>query len=196
MFNNPAQHLLNTLPKLHYAHALRKMAEDVMVLKQKEDSLQGGACPWTPFFPPSTPTYGYLQSPAALRSASLIIGISVKEASKKITRQAFECPLFGYPRDLVLNKLPTHEDVLKCCFQKRYNLALETNNKCVSFYKVSAIVAQKIKSVFDKALIPTVSEYRIVQLTNAYHDSYYKLRKSYNCDTNKATFKEKIENFK
>lgn len=46
------------------------------------------------------------------------------EASKKITRQAYECPLFGNPRDLPQNKLPSQEDVLKCCFQERYNLAV------------------------------------------------------------------------
>ena len=96
----------------------------------------------------------------------------------------------------IRDRLPTHQDVLKHCFKESYNLALETSNKCVSFSKVSATVAQKVKSVFDKALIPTVSEYRTVQLINAYYDSHYKLRKSYNHGKDKATFKVKIKEFK
>nr|CAD7457485.1 unnamed protein product [Timema tahoe] len=110
----------------------------VMVLKQKEDSLVARVLGRLFFLPPLLPRCFTLRQfdhvisqPLTLVRRCLVLGISVKEASKKITRQAFECPLFGYPRDLVLNKLPTHEDVLKCCFQKRYNLALETNNKCI-----------------------------------------------------------------
>lgn len=113
-----------------------------------------------------------------------------------ITRKDFECPIFGNPRDLLGNRLPTHEDVLRCCFQERFNLSCETNNKRVSFSKVAAIVANKVKCLYDKSSIPTVTEYRVVQLINAYHDSYYKLRKSYCRDKDKTTYKEKIVQFK
>ena len=54
------------------------------------------------------------------------------------------------------------------------------------------------RDFYGKASILTVSSYncritdRIVQLINAYHDSYYKLRMLYNHDKNKTSFKQKI----
>lgn len=119
------------------------------------------------------------------------------DSSKKIiTRHEFECPIFGHPRDFLQSKLPTHECVLRCIFEERFKLAIETNNKKVSFSKVARTVAEKVKCLYDKASIPTVSVYRIYQLVNAYHDSYYKIRKSYNRDKDKTSFKQKIEEFK
>ena len=50
--------------------------------------------------------------------------------------------------------------------------------------------------MFEKASIPTVSEYRIVQLITEYHDRYYNLRKSYNRDRNKASFKQTFDDIK
>lgn len=117
-------------------------------------------------------------------------------SKKTITRHAFVCPIFGPSRDFLPSKLPTYECVLRCCFEERFKLSVETSNNCVSFSKVADIVAEKIKCLYDKASIPTVTLYRIVQLINAYHDSYYKIRKSYNRDKDKTSFKQKIVEFK
>lgn len=116
--------------------------------------------------------------------------------SKKITRSEFNCPLFGHPKELSASKLPTYEDVLKCFFNEHYNLALKANNRSVSFSQVSNIVAPQVKAVFDKASIPTVTLYRIVQLINAYHNSYRNLMKSYKRDKEKEKFKKRVEEFK
>lgn len=70
---------------------------------------------------------------------------------KIITRQVFDCPIFGTPKDLSLNKLPTGEDVLRCLSNERYNLALKINNKRVSFSQVANTVANKIISLYKKA---------------------------------------------
>lgn len=113
-----------------------------------------------------------------------------------LTRQVFHCPLFGTPKDFLTNKLPTGEDVLRCCSQERYNLALKVNNKSVSFSQVASVVANKIIGFYQKASIPTVTDKRIVQLINALHDKYYSLRKSYTRDKNKDSFKQKIDEFK
>lgn len=115
---------------------------------------------------------------------------------KVMTRSDFVCPFFGNPSDLNPNKLPTYKDVIKCCFQERLEVSLNCNNKYVSFSDVSESVAKKIKLLYDKASIPTVSEKRIQQLIRKYHDKYYKLRKSYPRDVNNVNFKKKIENFK
>lgn len=113
-----------------------------------------------------------------------------------ITRKDFECPIFGHPRDLLHNKLPTHEDVLRCCFQERFNLAVTINNKSVSFSRVASTVAKKIIGLYDKASIPTVTEYRVIQLISSYYESYSKLRKSFHRDKDKPAFKLKLDNFK
>lgn len=115
--------------------------------------------------------------------------------SKKLTRSEFECPLFGPPKDLPVSKLPTYEDVLRCCFHEHYNIALETN-KTVSFSQVANIVAPTVKALYDTASIPTVTTYRIVQLISSYHDSYRKLMKSFKRDKEKETFKKKVAEFK
>jgi hypothetical protein len=113
----------------------------------------------------------------------------------KKTRSDFECPLFGCPRELPVSKLPTYEDVLRSCFHEQYILALESN-KPVSFSQISNIVAPKVKAIFDKASIPTVTPYRIVQLINSYHDSYRSLMKSFKRDKDSEKYKKKIEAFK
>lgn len=115
---------------------------------------------------------------------------------KIITRQVFDCPIFGTPKDFLSNKLPTGEDLIRCCSQERYDLALKGNNKSVSFSQVASTVANKIIGLCQKASIPTVTDKRIVQLINALHDKYYSLRKSYTRDKNKDSFKQKIDEFK
>lgn len=92
--------------------------------------------------------------------------------------------------------MPTHERVLWCYFEERLKLSTETNNKSERFSKVSGTVAEKIKSLYDKASITTVSDCRIVHLINAYNGSYYKIRKLYNRDKDKTSFNQKTHEFK
>lgn len=117
------------------------------------------------------------------------------DVSKKLTRKDFECPIFGPPKDLPVSKLPTYEDVLRCCFNEHYNITLKTN-KTFSFSEVVSIVAPKVKALYDKASIPTVTNYRIIQLIISYHDSYRKLMKSFKRDKEKETFQKKVAEFK
>lgn len=115
---------------------------------------------------------------------------------KNKTRSALECPIFGHPRDLLDNKLPTYEDALRCCCQEQYKISLETNNRKVCISKVFEIVARKICILYEKASIPTLTEFRVIQITNAYYKAYNRLRKSYNRDKDKAIFQKNILDFK
>ena len=47
-----------------------------------------------------------------------------------------------------------------------------------------------------ESIDPTVSKYRIELLINEYHDRYYNLRKSYNRDKLKASFKQTFDDIK
>lgn len=75
-------------------------------------------------------------------------------SKKTIMRHAFVCPMFRPPRDFLPSKLPTYECVLRCCFEERFKLSIETINKCVSFSKVADIVAEKIKFLYDQSIYP------------------------------------------
>ena len=119
-----------------------------------------------------------------------------RSLTKKMTRQSFHCPVFGNPRDFLPNTLPTHEDLLRCCFEERFILANKVNNIKVSFSSVSNTVAQKLKCIYDKASIPTVSFYRIIQLITAYYDKYCKLMKSYKRDKEKPNYIKKVDDLK
>lgn len=111
-------------------------------------------------------------------------------------RLAFKCPIFGTPKDFNCNKLPGYEDVIRCCQQERLNLSVECINIKVSFSDVSQTVAGKIKSIYNKASIPSVTEYQMVQLIKAYYDKYTKIKKFYIRDIQKESYTNKIEEFK
>lgn len=114
---------------------------------------------------------------------------------KKFTRSMIDCPLFGHPKELPVSKLPTYEEVIRCCLLEQYNLASKTA-KSASFSLVSNVVAKEIIALYEKASIPTVTPYRVVQLINSYHSSYRTLMKSYKRDAEKENFKKKVEVFK
>lgn len=113
-----------------------------------------------------------------------------------ITRQVFDCPIFGSPKDLPNNKLPTGEEVLRSCFQERYSVALEINNISVSFKQVAQTVTNKLIGLYQRSSIPTVTDKRVTQLVTALYDKYSNFKRSYNRDRNKESFKKKVNDFK
>lgn len=49
--------------------------------------------------------------------------------NKIIAKQVIEC--IYSPKEFKLNKIIIHEDEIRCCFRKIYNLSLDTNRKIV-----------------------------------------------------------------
>lgn len=111
-----------------------------------------------------------------------------------ITRQSHACPIFGLPKELGLTTLPTYEDVLLCCFNKKYELMLQSK-KTPCFSLIADHVATQVQQLYIKSSIPTLSHSRVVQLIKSYHNVYYNLRKSYNRDIVKDNFKKKLDIF-
>lgn len=93
--------------------------------------------------------------------------------------------MFGTPKGLPINKLPTGEKIIRCSSQERYNLALQIN-KCVSFKQVASTVTNK-QSAYTKKRLSLLLQ--IKQLITALHDKYYSMRKSNKQHKNKASFK-------
>ncbi|GBN98496.1 hypothetical protein AVEN_87229-1 [Araneus ventricosus] len=71
--------------------------------------------------------------------------------SKISTRNKFNYPIFGSPEDISQIRLPTYEDILRCCCFERLNLAPKTGNKEPSFSRIAENVSTKIESVWAKA---------------------------------------------
>jgi len=115
--------------------------------------------------------------------------------SGKVARGEFDCPLFCCPKEIPVRKLPTCEDILECCFHEQCTVALKANGP-IGFAQFSSIVAPRVEAIFDGASIRTVTPYRIVQLINAYYNSYRNLMKSFKRDREKEQFKGKVEEFK
>lgn len=60
----------------------------------------------------------------------------------------------------------------------------------------SEIIAAKVKEIWDKASLPTVSHKRILQLIRDYHEKYRCLMKPYKERKNGSSYQEKIQKFK
>lgn len=118
--------------------------------------------------------------------------------SKISTWNKFKCPIFGSPKDLSQINLPTYEDMLRCCFFERLNLAPKTGNKEPSFSTIAENVASKIESVWAKAstAIPIVTHTRILQMIHTYHAKYTFFKKSYKRDYTSKAFQTKIKTFR
>lgn len=56
----------------------------------------------------------------------------IMTVSKKITAlYVFECSKCDILKDFKLNTVIKHENIIRCCFKKSYNLYLESNNKII-----------------------------------------------------------------
>lgn len=106
------------------------------------------------------------------------------------------CPLFGTPRDLPENKLPTYEDVMRCCSFERQNLAPLEGSEEPEFSKIASIVAQKTLNLYEKASIPSVSYDRTLALIKKYHDACNGTKKSLPKVPSSATVSKKVVDFK
>lgn len=72
----------------------------------------------------------------------------------------------------------------------------ETGNAKVDFFHIANKIARKVKAIYDSNSIPTVTEYRTIQLIITYNDICRKLRKSSNRKINKSGFSQNVREFK
>ena len=97
---------------------------------------------------------------------------------KKVqTRQAVECPIFGCPKDLNDNVLPSYEDIMKCYLYIRQELrALSEKEPTVG--EITDKLVPKVERIWARASIPVVSQTRVSQMIKSYHEKYRNLLKS------------------
>ncbi|GBN05816.1 hypothetical protein AVEN_237567-1 [Araneus ventricosus] len=114
-----------------------------------------------------------------------------EKKNKFLTRTVFICPLFGSPLELEESRLPTYEDIIRCCFRERYNLAPDKGNKEPSFTDIAENIAGNIEMIYDRANIPTVSHLRFTQMIHAHHKKFQCIMRNYKRDKEKSNFKNK-----
>ena len=87
------------------------------------------------------------------------------------------CLIFGTSKLFAENMLPIYEDVMKCYLFQRFQLKRQSK-KDPSAKLIAKKVSERIKSIWDKASIPTVTDERINQKLIDYHTNYKKLIQS------------------
>lgn len=113
-----------------------------------------------------------------------------------MSRKPPECPIFGNPRRMDLNMLPTVEEVLMDYQWIRFdhkNASSHTKEPTVS--EISDVLANKIKEIWNRASIPTVTVTRIVQLIKVHHEKYNKLL-WYPVSRRNEQYVQKVEDFR
>ena len=95
----------------------------------------------------------------------------------RVSRVPPNCLIFGTSKLFAENILPTYEDVMKCYLFQRFQLKRQSK-KDPSAKLIAKKVSERIKSIWDKASIPTVTDERIYQKVIDYHSNYKKLMKS------------------
>ena len=118
---------------------------------------------------------------------------SSKKNILRVSHVPPNCLIFGTSKLFAENMLPTYEDVMKCYLFQRFQLKRQSK-KDPSAKLIAKKVSERIKSIWDKAFIPTVTDEHIYQKEIDYHTSYKKLMKSAH-QKNAEGFKIRCDNF-
>lgn len=92
------------------------------------------------------------------------------------TRKDVLCTVFGAFKQLNTTVLPTFCDVMKHYLYVRFEL-LQKCKKEPTFPEVANIVLRDVKSIWDKACLPYLSDRRIFQMLKDYFEKYKKVKK-------------------
>lgn len=106
------------------------------------------------------------------------------------------CPIFGKPKELGNNTLPTIEECINYFLLIQHNLGQQKVNKNSINSQASSIVASKVENIWKRASIPVVSKARIIFLLKKYENQRLAFLKSFKRDSQKEQFQRKLEEFK
>ena len=109
-------------------------------------------------------------------------------------RKPPDCPIFGVLKQMKLDLLPTIEDLLGDYQWIRLDLR-EHPDKEPTVSEITSVLVRKVKEIWTRASVPTVSVERITQLVRSHHDQYLKLIRYPACKRN-ASYEKKVANFR
>lgn len=105
----------------------------------------------------------------------VLVRITTRRAMPK-TRKNVSCPVFGAPKQMSETVLPTYESVMKHYLFVRFEI-LQESKKEPSFADIANEVIKNIKTIWNKACLPVLSDRRIFQMLKDYHTKYRKVKK-------------------
>ena len=95
-----------------------------------------------------------------------------------VTRDKVSCVIFGAPRNLPTNTLPTYTDLMKKYIQLRQDL--KTNNgKYPSFFDISHKLCYEVEEIWETASRPTVTHAQAIEKLRSFHSKYNTVLKVY-----------------
>jgi len=118
-------------------------------------------------------------------------------ACKVQTRKKSGRPVFGFPKVLSGNVLPTYADVTRFYFWVQNNTRdKSTTKRKETVADITKIVALRVEEIWIKASIPIVSHDRVLRLFRGYYDKYLKLLKPFKQRQNQDKYKQMLNSFK
>ncbi|KAG0719398.1 hypothetical protein GWK47_007282 [Chionoecetes opilio] len=112
-----------------------------------------------------------------------------------IMREKAACVIFGAPREIPTDVLPTYADVMKAYIHTRQQLTTK-DNKYPPFAEVSEKVCVEVELVWEKASLPTVTHGRVIETLRPYNEKYKKILKPYKARKDNGNYKQQLEQFR
>lgn len=116
------------------------------------------------------------------------------ESCQRLARRPADCPIFGMPKRMTLSVLPTVEDLLMDYQWVRLDLRTQPKKE-PTVSEITVVLANKVKEIWTRASIATVSTDRINQLVRFHHDKYLKLIRYPVCKRNDQ-YQQKVSKFR
>lgn len=106
-----------------------------------------------------------------------------------------ECVIFGNACELSDTVLPTYSDVMKHYLYER-RILKRNSNKDPSVSDISNVISRKLKDIWIKSSIPSVSQERVKKMIVDYHHKYRALLKHMKGRKESVPFKKKVDEFR
>ena len=112
-----------------------------------------------------------------------------------LRRNEPECAIFGNASELPARVLPTYSDVMRHYLFER-QICKENSKKDPSVSDISNVMATKLKVLWTKSSIPSVSHERVKKMIVAYHQKYRALLKHMKGRKENVNFRKKVDEFR
>lgn len=112
------------------------------------------------------------------------------------TRSELECPIFGAPKCISENVLPTYEDMNRYFNWVEYEMKPLSTNPQQTATEATKVVAKKIVEIWDKASIPTVLQCTIIKRITSYRLKIRNLLKPYKQRNKVISYQKQLQDFR
>ena len=112
-----------------------------------------------------------------------------------VTRHKVSCVIFGAPRNLPTNTLPTYTDLVKKYIQLRHDLKTD-NGKYPSFLDISHKLCYEVEEIWEMASLPTVTHGQAIKKLRSFHDKYSTILKVYKRKKDQPNYQRRLLNFR